>query len=212
MTGRNISQWLLKTRDDFYKRRYGGFEFGVSNPVSKLDMESLEDAFTRYTYTIQIYVNFHFPFWYADLIVQVTWASTESAVLQKAPPLMLPRIIFGKTAPLTSSEFGLTTKVGFSFIPQRLVLNNTQIPTTTRLGGQCCIHECCEQRGVASGGEGGQAVGLWYGLWWGGRVLWYNQGFIATVVATNFNSFQYGIKLINHPMNYTEVQLDKELM
>lgn len=30
--------------------------------------------------------------------------------------------------------------------------------------------------------------------------------------ATNFNSFQYGIKLINHPMNYTELQLDKELM
>ena len=54
MTGRNISQWLLKTRDDFYKRRYGGFEFGVSNPVSKLDMESLEDAFTRYTDTIQM--------------------------------------------------------------------------------------------------------------------------------------------------------------
>ena len=126
MTGRNISQWLLKTRDDFYKRRYGGFEFGVSNPVSKLEMESLEDAFTRYVDTIQICANFHFPF-YADLIVQVTWASTESADLQKAPPLMLPRIIFGKTAPLTSSEFGLTTKVGFSFILQRLVLNNTRI-------------------------------------------------------------------------------------
>ena len=31
-------------------------------------------------------------------------------------------------------------------------------------------------------------------------------------VATNLNSFQYGIKLINHPMNYTELQLDKELM
>ena len=47
MTGRNISQWLLKTRDDFYKRRYGGFEFGVRNPVSNLDMELLEDAFTK---------------------------------------------------------------------------------------------------------------------------------------------------------------------
>ena len=49
MTGRNISQWLLKTRDVFYKKRYGGFEFGVRNPVSELDMEQLEDAFTRYS-------------------------------------------------------------------------------------------------------------------------------------------------------------------
>ena len=59
MTGRNISQWLLKTRDEFYKRRYGGFEFGVSNPVSQLDMESLEVAFTRYAGTIQRYKDFH---------------------------------------------------------------------------------------------------------------------------------------------------------
>ena len=35
---------------------------------------------------------------------------------------------------------------------------------------------------------------------------------IPAAAATNFNSFQYGIKLINHPMNYTELQLDKELM
>ena len=56
MTGRNISQWLLKTRDDFYKKRYGGFEFGVRNPVSELDMEQLEDAFTRYS------MDFHFRF------------------------------------------------------------------------------------------------------------------------------------------------------
>ena len=59
MTGRNISQWLLKTRDEFYKRRYGGFEFGVSNPVSQLDMESLEVAFTRYAGTIQRNKDFH---------------------------------------------------------------------------------------------------------------------------------------------------------
>jgi len=47
MTGRNISQWLLKTRDDFYKRRYGGFEFGVKNPISEVEMKQIEDTFTR---------------------------------------------------------------------------------------------------------------------------------------------------------------------
>lgn len=47
MTGRNISQWLLKTRDDFYKQRYGGFEFGVKNPVRDLNMEKVQEAFTR---------------------------------------------------------------------------------------------------------------------------------------------------------------------
>ena len=35
---------------------------------------------------------------------------------------------------------------------------------------------------------------------------------LYSAAATNSNSFQYGIKLINHPMNYTELQLDKELM
>ena len=64
MTGRNISQWLLKTRDDFYKKRYGGFEFGVRNPVSELDMEQLEDAFTRYSmvfyFRFLILTNVHF--------------------------------------------------------------------------------------------------------------------------------------------------------
>ena len=55
---------------------------------------------------------------YAGSIVQVTWEPSESAVLRKVLPLMLPRIIFGKTAPSTSSEFGSTTKVEFSFISQ----------------------------------------------------------------------------------------------
>ena len=47
LTGRNLSQWLLKTRDEFYKQRYGGFEFGVKNPVRDLDMALVQDAYTR---------------------------------------------------------------------------------------------------------------------------------------------------------------------
>ena len=87
---------------------------------------------------------------YADLIVQVTWEPSESAVLRKALPLMLPRIIFGKTAPSTSSEFGSTTKVEFSFISQLCF----EYGKLFRLGGKRCIHERCEQCGVASGYQG----------------------------------------------------------
>ena len=47
LTGRNLSQWLLKTRDDYYKQRYGGFEFGVKNPVRDLDMTLVQAAYTR---------------------------------------------------------------------------------------------------------------------------------------------------------------------
>lgn len=47
MTSRNISQWLLKTRDQYYKKRYGGFEFGIKNPLAGLDVKFLEEIFTR---------------------------------------------------------------------------------------------------------------------------------------------------------------------
>lgn len=47
MTSRNISQWLLKTRDQYYKKRYGGFEFGIKNPLARLDVKFLEEIFTR---------------------------------------------------------------------------------------------------------------------------------------------------------------------
>ena len=47
MTSRNISQWLLKTRDQYYKKRYGGFEFGIKNPLARLDVKFLEESFIR---------------------------------------------------------------------------------------------------------------------------------------------------------------------
>ena len=47
LTSRNISQWLLKTRDDYFKKRYGGFEFGIKNPLASLDMGFIEDIYTR---------------------------------------------------------------------------------------------------------------------------------------------------------------------
>ena len=47
LTSRNVSQWLLKTRDDFYKKRYGGFEFGVKSPLADIDISYLEEVFTK---------------------------------------------------------------------------------------------------------------------------------------------------------------------
>ena len=47
MSSRNISQWLVKTRAEYYKKRYGGFEFGIKNPLAGLDMSFVQDVFTR---------------------------------------------------------------------------------------------------------------------------------------------------------------------
>ena len=46
LSSRNVSQWLLKTRPEYYKRRYGGFEFGVRNPLADLDFNYLQDIFS----------------------------------------------------------------------------------------------------------------------------------------------------------------------
>ena len=37
MTGRNISDYIVKTNKRFFKRRYGGFEFGVHNNFKDLN-------------------------------------------------------------------------------------------------------------------------------------------------------------------------------
>jgi hypothetical protein len=43
LTGRNISDYLIKTAKDFKKRRYGGFEFGVGNPLAGLNVTLLQE-------------------------------------------------------------------------------------------------------------------------------------------------------------------------
>ena len=47
LTSRNVSQWLLKTRHEFYKRRYGGVELGVRSPLTSVDRDMLKQIFTR---------------------------------------------------------------------------------------------------------------------------------------------------------------------
>ncbi|KAG8195500.1 hypothetical protein JTE90_010802 [Oedothorax gibbosus] len=48
MTGRNISDWLIKTRKTFYKQRYGGFTFGVKNPISSVNFTFIHYMMRRF--------------------------------------------------------------------------------------------------------------------------------------------------------------------
>nr|CAD7425504.1 unnamed protein product [Timema monikensis] len=41
-TGRNISDWLVKTSSQFYKRRYGGFTFGVHIPTQLTNLSRVK--------------------------------------------------------------------------------------------------------------------------------------------------------------------------
>lgn len=46
-TGRNISDWIMKTWRKYHKRRYGGFTFGFKDPVSKIDLNLAHKAVDR---------------------------------------------------------------------------------------------------------------------------------------------------------------------
>jgi ATP-binding cassette subfamily A (ABC1) protein 1 len=48
MTGRNISDYLIKTRHGYYKRRYGGFEFGVRNPMANRNFSQMQEVLDRW--------------------------------------------------------------------------------------------------------------------------------------------------------------------
>ncbi|XP_071041815.1 phospholipid-transporting ATPase ABCA1 isoform X1 [Parasteatoda tepidariorum] len=48
MTGRNISDWLIKTRKNFYKQRYGGFSFGLKNPITTVNFTFFHYIINRF--------------------------------------------------------------------------------------------------------------------------------------------------------------------
>ncbi|XP_077550121.1 phospholipid-transporting ATPase ABCA1-like isoform X2 [Haemaphysalis longicornis] len=47
VTGRNLSDWLLKTWNPYHNRRFGGVQFGVRNHLPSLNVSALEDAVSR---------------------------------------------------------------------------------------------------------------------------------------------------------------------
>ena len=56
LTGRNISDFLVKTRKQYYKQRYGGFEFGVRNPLSNMNITMLEEVTDRLLRVNSLYI------------------------------------------------------------------------------------------------------------------------------------------------------------
>ncbi|XP_076353530.1 phospholipid-transporting ATPase ABCA1-like isoform X1 [Tachypleus tridentatus] len=44
MTGRNISDWLVKTTKKYYKKRYGGFTFGEKNLLGSFNFTSVKEV------------------------------------------------------------------------------------------------------------------------------------------------------------------------
>ena len=157
MTSRNISQWLMKTRDDYYKQRYGGFEFGIKNPLAQVNMTQVQDAFTR---------------------------------LDKASNLGKDRIGF-LAKNLLFDTADNTIRGSDSFDNVRVWFNNkgwaSSVAYMNALNNvvlRAAIKQTAEEDFETDWDEAEE----------------------------KYNPSKYGIKLISHPMNYTDTQLDKELM
>lgn len=54
MTSRNISDWLIKTQQEYYKRRYGGFTFGLKNPLASFNITVLRNVFDRLSRAVNV--------------------------------------------------------------------------------------------------------------------------------------------------------------
>ena len=46
VTGYNMSDWLVKTVDQYQKRRYGGFTLGLTNPFGQVNASQLQNLAT----------------------------------------------------------------------------------------------------------------------------------------------------------------------
>ncbi|XP_046387973.1 ATP-binding cassette sub-family A member 7-like isoform X2 [Ischnura elegans] len=57
MTGRNVSDWLVKTSKDYFKMRYGGFQFGMKNNLT-LRVGNLGSLFSNYFSNITQFTDF----------------------------------------------------------------------------------------------------------------------------------------------------------
>ena len=113
LSSRNVSQWLLKTRPEYYKRRYGGFEFGVRNPLADLDFNYLQDIFStldKATNLGESRLNFFEKEVVSARISQNFLlgfhTSLHIELFQELRSKNMRRII------LTMSAFGLTTRAG----------------------------------------------------------------------------------------------------
>ncbi len=83
LTGRDINAYLLKTRDQFYKRRYGGFEFGVKNPLANRNFTLGKEAVDRWLKVREVWL----PLWF----ITYRFGNISSFLL-----FLMPRDVDGK--------------------------------------------------------------------------------------------------------------------
>uniref|UniRef100_A0A2R5LC21 Putative lipid exporter abca1 n=1 Tax=Ornithodoros turicata TaxID=34597 RepID=A0A2R5LC21_9ACAR len=50
VTGRNISDWIVKTTKQYHKQRFGGFKFGVKNPAASLNLTAVEAVLSQLSF------------------------------------------------------------------------------------------------------------------------------------------------------------------
>jgi len=159
LTSRNLSQWLLKTRDDFYKRRYGGFEFGVKSPFTNIDLENLKTIFST---------------------------------LDRASNLGEDRLNFIESGFLFNRIGSLFREVEKDrFDNVRVWFNNKGWAASVAYMN--ALNNVILRAGVKDIEKDE------FDLDWDEE-------------ENEYNPDKYGIKLISHPMNYTESQFDKELL
>ena len=157
MTSRNISQWLMKTRDDYYKQRYGGFEFGIKNPFGEINMTQVQDVFTRLDRATNLN-NDRLGFIAKNLLFD-----TADNNLRASDAFDNIRVWFNNK--------GWASSVAYMNAANNLVL-------------RAAIQKTADEDFDTDWDEAEE----------------------------KYDPSKYGIKLISHPMNYTETQLDKELM
>jgi len=157
MTSRNISQWLMKTRDDYYKQRYGGFEFGIKNPLSRVNMTQVQDTFTKLDQASNLGKD-RIGFLAKNLIFD-----TADNQLRGTDNFDNVRVWFNNK--------GWAASVAYMN-----ALNNVVL--------RAAIKKTADEDFEMDWDEAEE----------------------------KYDASKYGIKLISHPMNYTNTQLDKELI
>ena len=147
----------MKTRDDYYKQRYGGFEFGIKNPLGQVNMTSVQDAFTRLDRASNMNKD-RLGFLAKNLLFD-----TVDNNVRASDMFDNVRVWFNNK--------GWASSIAYMNAANNMVLR-AAIKKTADNDFETDWDEAEEK----------------------------------------YDQSKYGIKLISHPMNYTETQLDKELM
>ncbi|XP_023327394.1 ATP-binding cassette sub-family A member 2 [Eurytemora carolleeae] len=164
MTSRNISQWSIKTEDQFVKQRYGGFEFGVKNPMILKNMTLMREVFERIVAAANQGRNVFSGF---------VEATAVDALFGYIDTLLDPNMF--DNIRIWFNNKGWAASVAYMNAVNNIVLRAT-VKQTEEDDVDAFLND------------------------------------FDSSTDNKYDTSQYGIRLISHPMNYTETQLDKELI